>query len=141
MEVKAQLQVKEEADAQQRAEQQEFQQQQQQIFQEQQLMKQQQSVEIKQQQTRKQSLDLPPSFQHCSLKGRPFTPSLDLSIHNVQGIDVWAPKGLRPYGKAGAYSCTAPKAQPPTPAPIQPEPIHETQDHTQEMPQLEVLPP
>ena len=53
---------------------------------------------------RKQSVDLPPNFQHCSLKGRPFTPSLDLSIHNVQGIDVWAPKGPKPFGKAGTYS-------------------------------------
>lgn len=48
--------------------------------------------------------DLPPNFQHCNLKGRSFTPSLDLSIHNVQGIDVWAPKGPKPYGgKASAY--------------------------------------
>ena len=90
---------------------------------------------------------------------------MDLGIHNVQGIDVWAPKGPKPYGKAGANICndniskigmdflciieylltgTAPKAQPPTPAPAkpQPEPIPETQDHTtQEIPQLEALSP
>ena len=104
-EFQAQQQVRDEADAQQRAEQQEYQQQQQQIFQEQQMMKQQQSVQIKQQQaSRKQSLsaDLPPNYQHCSLKGRPFTPSMDLGIHNVQGIDVWTTKGPKPYGKAGA---------------------------------------
>merc|ERR1712223_1854396 len=76
MEIRAQQEMRDEVDAQERAEQQEFQQQQQQIFQEQQLMKQQQSVQIKQQQQqRKQSVsaDLPPNFQHCSLKGRPFT--------------------------------------------------------------------
>ena len=100
-EFQAQQQIRDEADAQQRAEQQEYQQQQQQIFQEQQLMKQQQSMQIKQQQAnRKQSLDLPPNFQHCSLKGRPFTPSMDLGIHNVQGIDVWTTKGPKPYGMA-----------------------------------------
>ena len=104
-EFQAQQQIRDEADAQQKAEQQEYQQQQQQIFQEQQLMKQQQSMQIKQQQqSRKQSLDLPPSFQHCSLKGRPFTPSMDLGIHNVQGIDVWAPKGPKPYGKASTQA-------------------------------------
>lgn len=102
-EMKVQQQIKDEADAQQRAEQQEIQQKQQQIFQEQQLMKQQQSQQIKEQQMRKQSIDLPPNFQHCSLKGRSFTPSMDLSIHNVQGIDVWAPKGPKPY-KAGTFT-------------------------------------
>ena len=53
---------------------------------------------------RKQSVELPPNFQGCSLKGRPFTPSLDLSIHNVQGIDVWAPRGPKPYGKVSTVS-------------------------------------
>ena len=45
--------------------------------------------------------DLPPNFQHCSLKGRPFTPTMDLSIHNTQGIDVWVTKGPRPFGSSG----------------------------------------
>ena len=45
--------------------------------------------------------DLPPNFQHCSLKGRPFTPTMDLSCHNKQGIDVWTTKGPRPYGSSG----------------------------------------
>merc|ERR1711899_504427 len=111
-EIRAQQQIKDEADAQQSAERQEIQQKQQQIFQEQQLMKQQQGQQIKQQQQiRKQSVDLPPNFQHCSLKGRPFTPSMDLSIHNVQGIDVWAPRGPKPFGKASTLSRTTPHAQ------------------------------
>merc|ERR1719438_659785 len=133
-EFQAQQQIRDEADAQQRAEQQEYQQQQQQIFQEQQLMKQQQSVQIKQQQAnRKQSLsaDSPPNFQHCSLKGRPFTPSMDLGIHNVQGIDVWTTKGPKPYGKAGAQFRTATQKLPPTLEP-QAEP-------EQELPHLEVV--
>merc|ERR1719384_1887533 len=133
-EFQAQQQIRDEADAQQRAEQQEYQQQQQQIFQEQQLMKQQQSVQIKQQQAnRKQSLsaDLPPNFQHCSLKGRPFTPSMDLGIHNVQGIDVWTTRGPKPYGKAGAQFRTATQKLPPTLEP-QAEP-------EQELPHLEVV--
>merc|ERR550532_2717522 len=131
-EFQAQQQVRDEADAQQRAEQQEYQQQQQQIFQEQQMMKQQQSVQIKQQQaSRKQSLsaDLPPNYQHCSLKGRPFTPSMDLGIHNVQGIDVWTTKGPKPYGKAGAQIRTATQKLPPK---LEPQP-------EQELPQLEVV--
>merc|ERR1711935_987225 len=65
---------------------------------------------IQQQQIRKQSVELPPNFQGCSLKGRPFTPSLDLSIHNVQGIDVWAPRGPKPYGKVSTVSRTTPLA-------------------------------
>merc|ERR1719412_3251215 len=106
MEIRAQQDLKDEVDAQQKAEQQEFQQQQQQIFQEQQLMKQQQSMQIKQ--MRKPSVDLPPGFEACSLKGRPFTPSLDLSCHNVQGINVWANKGPKPYGKASSNLRTTP---------------------------------
>jgi hypothetical protein len=50
--------------------------------------------------------DLPPNFQHCSLKGRPFTPTMDLGIHNKQGIDVWTTKGPRPYGKSGTLPRT-----------------------------------
>merc|ERR1711935_649285 len=65
---------------------------------------------IQQQQIRKQSVELPPNFQGCSLKGRPFTPSLHLSIHNVQGIDVWAPRGPKPYGKVSTVSRTTPLA-------------------------------
>merc|ERR1712223_262357 len=106
MEIRAQQDMKDEVDAQQKAERQEFQQQQQQIFQEQQLMKQQQSSQIKQ--MRKPSVDLPPGFEACSLKGRPFTPSLDLSCHNVQGINVWANKGPKPYGKASSNLRTTP---------------------------------
>ena len=51
---------------------------------------------------RKQSVELPPGFQPTSLKGRSFTPSLDLSCHNVQGINVWLNKGPKPYGKASS---------------------------------------
>merc|ERR1712088_332842 len=51
--------------------------------------------------------DLPPNFQHCSLKGRPFTPTMDLSIHNTQGIDVWVTKGPRPFGSSGTLPRTA----------------------------------
>merc|ERR1711899_488073 len=109
MEIRAQQEMRDEVDAQERAEQQEFQQQQQQIFQEQQLMKQQQSVQIKQQQQqRKQSVELPPGYQPTSLKGRSFTPSIDLSCHNVQGINVWANKGPKPYGKASSNLRTTP---------------------------------
>merc|ERR1712004_192057 len=117
-EFQAQQQVRDEADAQQRAEQQEYQQQQQQIFKQQQA-------------SRKQSLsaDLPPNYQHCSLKGRPFTPSMDLGIHNVQGIDVWTTKGPKPYGKAGAQIRTATQKLPPK---LEPQP-------EQELPHLEVV--
>ena len=45
-------------------------------------------------------VELPPNFKHCSLKGRPFTPTFDTSCHNTQGIDVWAPKGPKPFGKS-----------------------------------------
>ena len=50
------------------------------------------------------SADLPPNFQHCSLKGRPFTPTMDLSIHNTQGIDVWTTKGPKPFGMSGTVT-------------------------------------
>ena len=29
---------------------------------------------------------------------------MDLGIHNVQGIDVWAPRGPKPFGKASTLS-------------------------------------
>merc|ERR1719438_753800 len=126
MEIREKQQMIDEADAQQRAEQQEIQQKQQKIFQEQQLMKQQQGQQIKeQQQIREQSVDLPPNFQHCSLKGRPFTPSLDLSIHNVQGIDVWAPRGPKPFGKAGTISRTTPHANQHLPTQAEDEPDYQ----------------
>merc|ERR1712226_802158 len=51
--------------------------------------------------------ELPPNFQHCSLKGRPFTPTMDLSIHNTQGIDVWTTKGPKPFGMSGTVTRTA----------------------------------
>merc|ERR1719361_3002646 len=135
-----------------KAEQQEFKQQQQQIFQEQQMMKQQQSMQIKQ--MRKPSVDLPPGFEACSLKGRPFTPSLDLSCHNVQGINVWANKGPKPYGKASSNLRTTPlsaqqpaqtkpatlaendvEPESPKPSMAKPIPVEE------QVPQFEIIPP
>merc|ERR1712168_1178165 len=68
----------------------------QQQFREQQQIKQTQSFEIRRQQEEQanmlsdQDLDLPPNYTKTSLKGRSFTPSLDLNCHNVQGINVWA---------------------------------------------------
>ena len=53
------------------------------------------------------SVELPPNFKPCSLKGRPFTPTFDTSCHNTQGIDVWANKGPRPY--APGKSSTLPR--------------------------------
>merc|ERR1719412_1744081 len=74
-------------------------------FNQQQLLKQQQGFEMRQE--RQSNAELPPNFQHCSLKGRPFTPTMDLSIHNTQGIDVWTTKGPRPYGsKSGTLPRT-----------------------------------
>merc|ERR1712088_643469 len=84
-------------------------------FNQQQLLKQQQGFEMRQERQSNASMpgepadnaDLPPNFQHCSLKGRPFTPTMDLSIHNTQGIDVWTTKGSRPYGsKSGTLPRT-----------------------------------
>jgi len=86
----------------------------QQEFEKQQLLKQQQGFEMRQQQQNNAMPggpanveDLPPNFQHCSLKGRPFTPTMDLSIHNTQGIDVWVTKGPRPFGSSGTLPRTA----------------------------------
>merc|ERR1712127_574704 len=75
---------------QQQQQQQQFAQQQ---FREQQQQKQQQSLETRQQQESMLSgeqMELPPNYVATSLKARSFTPSLDLGIHNVQGINVWA---------------------------------------------------
>jgi len=87
----------------------------QQEFEKQQFLKQQQGFEMRQQQQSNNVMpggpaneeDLPPNFQHCSLKGRPFTPTMDLSCHNKQGIDVWTTKGPRPYGSSGTLPRTA----------------------------------
>merc|ERR1711953_547263 len=87
----------------------------QQEFEKQQFLKQQQGFEMRQQQQNNNVMpggpaneeDLPPNFQHCSLKGRPFTPTMDLSCHNKQGIDVWTTKGPRPYGSSGTLPRTA----------------------------------
>merc|ERR1712055_798088 len=49
------------------------------------------------------------------LKARSFTPSLDLSVHNVQGINVWA--NTAPRGWSTSYTrtkATPPKGNPPT---------------------------
>merc|ERR1740128_1370978 len=64
-------------------------QQQQQQQQHQLQQKQQQSLEIRQQQESMLSgeqMELPPNYVATSLKARSFPPSLDLGIHNVQGI-------------------------------------------------------
>merc|ERR1711913_109314 len=49
-----------------------------------------------------QQIDFPQDFQHTSLKARSFTPSLDLSCHNVQGINVWA--NTAPRGWSNTYT-------------------------------------
>merc|ERR1712088_267540 len=86
----------------------------QQEFNQQQLLKQQQGFEMRQQQNNTlpaggsaNDEDLPPNFQRTSLKGRPFTPTMDLSIHNTHGIDVWVTKGPRPFGSSGTLPRTA----------------------------------
>merc|ERR1719210_677919 len=77
-------------------------------FSEQQQLKQQQSEELRRQQAAAQmemqaQIDFPDNFKHTSLKARSNTPTLDLSCHNVQGINVWAntPKGL---GRGNTHS-------------------------------------
>jgi len=55
-------------------------------------------------------IELPPNFKQCSLKGRSFTPSLDLGIHNVQGINVWANSAPRGWNAQKSVV----KAAPPT---------------------------
>lgn len=76
----------------------------QQQFRQQQQIKQTQSFEIRRQQEQQsemmsdQDVELPPNYTKTSLKGRSFTPSLDLSCHNVQGINVWANTAPRGWG-------------------------------------------
>merc|ERR1719239_1473536 len=82
-------------------------------FSEQQQQKQQQSEELRRQQATAQmnmqsQIDFPDNFKHTSLKARSNTPSLDLSCHNVQGINVWANTAPRGWGGA----TPTPKAQP-----------------------------
>merc|ERR1719495_1872288 len=92
----------------------------QQTFAQQQQFKQEQSLEIRRQQEEQmrmaqQQIDFPQNFQHTDLKARSFTPSLDLSVHNVQGINVWA--NTAPRGWSTSYTrtkATPPKANPPT---------------------------
>merc|ERR1719336_2325929 len=74
-----------------------------QAFMMQQQIKQEQSMEIRKiQEMAQQQLDFPQDFQHTSLKARSFTPSLDLSCHNVQGINVWA--NTAPRGWSNTYT-------------------------------------
>jgi len=92
----------------------------QQTFAQQQQFKQEQSLEIRRQQEEQmrmaqQQIDFPQNFQHTDLKARSFTPSLDLSVHNVQGINVWA--NTAPRGWSTSYTrtkATPPKGNPPT---------------------------
>ena len=82
------------------------QQQSKQTFVQQQQIKQEQSLEIRRQQEEQarmaqQQIDFPENFQHTSLKARSFTPSLDLGVHNVQGINVWA--NTAPRGWSTSY--------------------------------------
>ena len=77
-----------------------------QAFAQQQQFKQEQSLEIRRQQEEQmkmaqQQIDFPQNFQHTDLKNRSFTPSLDLSVHNVQGINVWA--NTAPRGWSSGY--------------------------------------
>jgi len=103
--------------------QQQFQQQQEskQTFIQQQQIKQEQSLEIRRQQeeqlrmAEQQQMELPPNYKHTDLKARSFTPSLDLGVHNVQGINVWA--NTAPRGWSTSYQrtkATPPKSNPPT---------------------------
>ena len=75
----------------------------QQTFMAQQQFKQEQAMEVRRMQeqvaaSQQQQIDFPPNFQHTSLKGRSYTPSLDLGCHNVQGINVWANTAPRGWG-------------------------------------------
>merc|ERR1712123_360468 len=91
-----------------------------QTFAQQQQFKQEQSLEIRRQQEEQakmaqQQMDFPQNFQHTDLKARSFTPSLDLGVHNVQGINVWA--NTAPRGWSTSYQrtkATPPKSNPPT---------------------------
>merc|ERR1719342_1155856 len=93
-----------------------FQQQQEskQTFIQQQQFKQEQSLEIRRQQEEQarmaqQQMELPPNYKHTDLKARSYSPSLDLGVHNVQGINVWA--NTAPRGWSTSYQCA--KATPP----------------------------
>merc|ERR1719300_1550669 len=84
-------------------------------FSEQQQQKQQQSEELRRQQAMAQmnmqsQIDFPDNFKHTSLKARSNTPSLDLSCHNVQGINVWA--NTAPRGWGGATPTPKPQGLP-----------------------------
>merc|ERR1719339_420859 len=84
-------------------------------FSEQQQQKQQQSEELRRQQATAQmnmqsQIDFPDNFKHTSLKARSNTPSLDLSCHNVQGINVWA--NTAPRGWGGATPTPKPQGLP-----------------------------
>merc|ERR1719289_105953 len=73
-------------------------------FRHQQQLQQQQLQQQQETMFNEKDIELPPNFKHTSLKGRSFTPSLDLGIHNVQGINVWAnsaPRGWKAQ-KGGA---------------------------------------
>merc|ERR1719339_465728 len=88
-------------------------------FSEQQQQKQQQSEELRRQQATAQmnmqsQIDFPDNFKHTSLKARSNTPSLDLSCHNVQGINVWA--NTAPRGWGGATPTPKPQGLPKGPA-------------------------
>merc|ERR1719348_2659002 len=87
---------------------------QQQISQQQQQQFQQQQ-ESKQTFIQQQQMELPPNYKHTDLKARSFAPSLDLGVHNVQGINVWA--NTAPRGWSTSYQrtkATPPKSNPPT---------------------------
>jgi len=78
-----------------------------QAFMQQQQFKQEQSMEVRRiQEMAQQEINFPENFQHTSLKGRSFTPSLDLGCHNVQGINVWANTAPRGWGSAQRSKAT-----------------------------------
>ena len=73
-----------------------------QAFMQQQQFKQEQSMEVRRiQEMSQQQIDYPQDFKHANLKGRSYTPSLDLGCHNVQGINVWANTAPRGWGSSG----------------------------------------
>merc|ERR1719449_213986 len=71
-------------------------------------------------------IDFPENFQHTSLKARSNTPILDLSCHNVQGINVWANTAPRGWGG----STPGPSGLPKGPAKQQPPPSFNLQPAT-----------
>jgi len=110
-----------------------------QTFVQQQQFKQEQSLEIRRQQEEQQrmaqqQIDYPQNFQHTDLKARSFTPSLDLGVHNVQGINVWA--NTAPRGWSTSYTrtkATPPKSNPPTVSVCPATPSLDTVDLQQRM--------